>query len=240
MLRRQFREGLELHDRAVQLIPDRWCPYYCKAFIYLNWDGDTVRASRFLEELPPEIPLENRPPINYPWVLAEMFDGNYDEALRRLESGDATVYQFGGFFLPKDLLIAKVHRLRGAHDLARKHFDRARAVLESKAAENPSDDRLHGPLGIAYAALGRRDDAVREAALVLEHGGNRGFTAGDRFHELAQIHLLLGNRDEAVEYLERVLNAPSFFAAPSVGIDPTWRDLKDHPGFVSLLEEHGG
>ena len=101
--------------------------------------------------------------------------------------------------------------------------------------------RLRGPLGVAYAGLGRRDDAIREAALAIElHGKFRGQTAGWRFRDLAQIHLLLGDRDKAVEYLERVLNSPSFFAAPAMKIDPLWRDLRDHSGFVAMLEEHGG
>jgi len=240
LIRREFREALELHDRAVQLIPDRWCPYYCKATIYLNWDGDTERARRFFEELPPDMPLENQPPINYPWFRTEMFDGNYDEALRRLESGDETVFQFMYFFIPKDLLIAKIHRLTGSSDLAHKHYAAAREMLERKIAEDPSDERLHGPLGIAFAGLGQRDDAIREEALALElQGKRRGQSVGWRFRELAQIHALLGNRDRAVEYLERMLNSPSFFAAPAVKIDPTWQSLRDHPGFVALLEKHG-
>ena len=221
LARRQFGEALELHERAIQLIPDRWCPYYCKAAIYLNWDGDTERARRFLEQLPPDLPLEDTPPINLTWFWAEMFDGNYDEALKRLESGGETVLQFGQYFIPKDLLIAKIHRLAGSSALEQKHYDAAREMLEKKIAEDPTDERLHGSLGIAYAGLGRREDAIREEALVLElHGDRRGMRAGWRFRELAQTHLLLGNRDKAVEYLERLLNSPSFFAAPAVKIDP--------------------
>jgi TolB-like protein/Flp pilus assembly protein TadD len=239
--RREFREALELHDRALQLIPDRWCPYYCKAAIYLSWDGDTARARRFLEQLPPDLPLEDSPPINLPWFWAEMFDGHYDEALKRLESGDAAVFQFGQYFIPKDLLIAKIHRLAGPADLARQHYEAARQILERKIAEDPSDTRLHGPLGIAYAGLGRREDAVREAALVRDGSARaQGQDRGWRLRELAEIHLLLGDLDQAVEYLERVLNSPSFFAAASVKIDPTWTDLRGHPRFVSMLEDHGG
>ncbi|MCH8139401.1 MAG: hypothetical protein IH926_10735 [Proteobacteria bacterium] len=55
-------------------------------------------------------------------------------------------------------------------------------MLEKKIAEDPKDPRLHGPLGIAYAGLGRRDDAIREAALTIEiHGMHRGHSAGWRF-----------------------------------------------------------
>ena len=89
-----------------------------------------------------------------------------------------------------------------------------------------------------YAGLGRRDDAIREATLTLElHGERRDSSMGERFQEVAQIHMLLGNQDQAVEYLERVLNALSFVSVPALKMDPTWQELRDHPGFIAMLAQ---
>jgi serine/threonine protein kinase/tetratricopeptide (TPR) repeat protein len=238
---RRFREALELHDRALQLIPDRWCPYYCKANIYLNWDGDTIKTREFLESVPADIPLSDNPPINHPWVWVEMFEGNFDAALQRLESSQGEGYEFAYFYTPKDLIVARIHRLTGSPELAREHYDAARALLERKLEEDPEDVRLPAPLGVALAGLGRRTGALAQEIQVLRnHEARPGRAVGYDFRALAELHLLLGQEDKAVSYVERMLSSPSFFAAPAVKIDPTWRDLQDHPAFIAMLEKYGG
>ena len=144
---RDFTEAIRHHDRAIQLAPDRACPYQCKALIYLNWDGGTERARGFLETLPPNVGLEGNPPINYNWVVLDMIDRRYQEALRRLSSGSSEVYEWFAFYVPKDLVAAQIHGLMGRPELERAHYEKARDLLEAKVEEQPKDHRVHGALG---------------------------------------------------------------------------------------------
>ena len=50
----------------------------------------------------------------------------------------------------------------GTRALERGDLSRAIADLEGAAARVPHDAELHNRLGVAYAAAGRRDDAIRE------------------------------------------------------------------------------
>ena len=237
---RRFDEAITYHQRAIHLTPDRACPYYCKVFIYLNADGTTDRARRALAEIPSGVDLEDSPPINYPWVMADIFDGRYEDALERLDSGPSEVYDFLQFAVPKSLLAAQIHTLRGSPEQARRAYEDAAGFLETWIAERPDDMRVRGSLGIAYAALGRRDEALAEGETALEMlGGSQGGDLGERLIELAHIHVLLGEHDTAIDYLERVLATPSPYAAPYLRADPTWEALRDEPRFQAMLSRHG-
>ena len=94
-------------------------------------------------------------------------------------------------------------------------------------------------LGIAYAGLGRPDDAVREGKLGMEMiGKRRDEPLGFRLKDLAQIYAMVGNHDEALKTLDRLLSVPSHFSVGFLKIDPTWNSLRDHPGFLALLQKY--
>ena len=56
---------------------------------------------------------------------------------------------------------ARLYR-SGTRALERGDLPRAIADLEGAAARVPHDAELHNRLGVAYAAAGRRDEAIRE------------------------------------------------------------------------------
>ena len=220
---------------------DRSCPYFCKALIYLRWDGGTERARRFLEQLPRNIGLEEVPPINYDWVTVDMIDGRYQEALNRLDQESLKVYDgVSQFYIPKDLLAAQIYGLLDLPELEKAHYEDARDLLEAKVRERPEDARIRSSLGIAYAGLGRRKDAIREGNQGLKLlDGSKAVGLGYRLKDLAQIYLIVGNYEAAIDQLEHLLSVPAWFSAAYLKIDPTWNSLRDHPRFLALLEKYG-
>ena len=71
----------------------------------------------------------------------------------------------------------------------------------------------HSFLGMVYAGLGRKDDAIREGemavqALPISKDWERGL---DRVVALAQIYLMFGDHDGAIEQVEIALSHRSFF-----------------------------
>jgi serine/threonine-protein kinase len=236
---RDFPEAIRYHDKAIRATPDRACPYFCEVRIYLNWDGDTGRAREVLEGLPADMGLEEEPPIAYPWVLAELIDGDYEAALERLGAGPSKAYSFRQFFIPKDLLYGQIYRLMGQEERAREHYDSARKMLEAKLEDSPEDHRLRGSLGIAYAGLGRKEDAVREGRIGRKTvESSRAEIRGERTKELAEIYTMVGEYELALEQLEDLLSRPTFYAVALLRVDPTWRELRPLPGFQAMLERH--
>jgi Flp pilus assembly protein TadD len=107
--------------------------------------------------------------------------------------------------------------------------------------ERPDDARLYGALGIAYAGLGRREEAIRAGRkgvelLPIEREAWRGAT---RVEELARIYALVGEHEAAIELLELLLSRPSQMSVALLRLDPVWDPIRDHPRFQALLKEHG-
>ena len=231
---REFGEALSQHERAIELTPDRSCPYVCTAEILVNSDGNTQRARRFLEQIPAVIGREAQNPINRTWVTIDMMDGRYQEAIDRLSEGTNDAYEWAGYYISKDQLLAQLYGFLEQPNLERTHYEAALELLEAGVEERPEDPRLHASLGVVYAGLGRREAAEREVQLArrLLRGERDG---GYQLMALAQIYVMLGEYDAAVDELEGLLSIPSFFTANHLRLDPTWDPLRGHQRFQELL-----
>ena len=101
---------------------------------------------------------------------------------------------------------------------------------------------FHSQLGITYAGLGRKEEAIREGKKALElrqvflaredslGGGRAGWVK-----DLAVIYTMVGEQDAAVDLLEYLLSIPSLVTIPVLRLDPTWPPLRNHPRFKKLL-----
>ena len=114
-------------------------------------------------------------------------------------------------------------------------------LLESKVRDAPDDARFHGSLGIAYAGLGRKADAVSEGkrALALLPIAKEAYRGAFHVEEMARIYVMVGERDAAVEQLEYLMSIPFDLAAPGLRLDPAWDALRDHPRFQKLVGGSG-
>ncbi|HVS61971.1 MAG TPA: protein kinase [Thermoanaerobaculia bacterium] len=236
----QYQDSIRLHERAIRLAPDRTCHYYCEVEVLLMMDGETAGARRFLEAIPRMVDLEMPPPVAYYWVMVEMMDGRYEQALARLDSNPAPAYGSPWYFLPKAQLRAQIRGLLGEPDLARESYEEALALALARLERTPRDPRVHGALGIAYAGLGRRADALREGELGLRLiGDSRGDPYNFRLKDLAQIHVLLGENERALDQLARLVATSGFFTPAYLALDPTFAPLRDEPRFRALAGPTG-
>ncbi len=198
----------------------------------MNRDGTTESARRFLEELPEVVELEANPPINYWWVEVNLYDERYDEALARLESGSSDVFEAPWLYIPKPLMAARIHGLAGSAELERSEYETARQLLEASALERPQDGRIQGSLGVAYAG-----QAIRAGELGVELlDGSKGDSWTYRLAQLAQMYVMVGEEERALEVLEELLVGPSHVSRPRLKADPTWAPLRDNPRFQALVK----
>ena len=107
------------------------------------------------------------------------------------------------------------------HGLERAYYDSARLVLETRVRERPGADLLHSQLGVAYAALGRRDAAVQEGkrAVELLPVSKDAFLGPNRVELLAWIYVLVGDYDSAMDELEFLLSVPSDISIPLLRVE---------------------
>jgi tetratricopeptide (TPR) repeat protein len=70
--------------------------------------------------------------------------------------------------LPKGYLQGCIDLVRGDSKSAQKNFETARPAFEKIVADTPQDATRRAQLGLVYALMGRKEDALREAHRALE------------------------------------------------------------------------
>jgi serine/threonine-protein kinase len=125
----------------------------------------------------------------------------------------------------------------GNRQLEQAYYDSTRSIVETRIREHPDDSRYRSALGIAYAGLGRKDDAIREGELAVEllPMSKEAWRGAYRLEDLARIYTMVGEYDAAIHQLEILLAVPSITSVPMLRIDPTWIPLLGHPRFQALL-----
>jgi TolB-like protein/DNA-binding winged helix-turn-helix (wHTH) protein len=219
--------------RSIELTADQHTAYEWKAMNAWLWKGSLADSRAELARMP----RLQRPTVAFGWWLQELCEGHYEEALKSLDllPGEGYVMQFS--FYPKELMQADVYALMGDHMRAREAYDAARVILEREADVRPEDPRIPSALGLAYAGLDLRADAVRlgergrSMSVALRQVPRVGFAAV----ALARIHLMTGDLEAAARLVETLLTTPTHpGAVPLVWLDPRWAPLRDHPRLRSL------
>jgi TolB-like protein len=235
---RRYPEAERSYERAIALLPDFGVLYVELACAYVAWDGTTERARMALARAAQAgaSPGWLGPLLQ---VQFELFDRDYPGALDQLALWERDYLDVIYVFVPRAQLYAQVYGLIGNRELERAYYDSARAVVEVRLQELPADARLHSALGIAYAGLGRVDEAIHEGRIGVELAPlDKDAAMGPyRILELAQIYTMVGEYAAAVEQLEYLLSVPGPHSAAMLRVDPTWDVLRDQSRFQSLLQE---
>jgi tetratricopeptide (TPR) repeat protein len=171
-------------------------------------------------------------------VLVYIFNGDYQKALDRLFIVSSDTINVHAFFVPRALIYAQIYGCISQSKLEKEYYDSARSFLEAKVKEWPEDARVHSSLGLAYAGLGRKEEAIREGKKAVEllpvtRDAWRGLF---RAHDLARIYVMVGEYDAAIDQLEYLLSIPGDISIPLLKLDPTWNPLLDNPRFQKMLK----
>jgi serine/threonine-protein kinase len=136
-------------------------------------------------------------------------------------------------------LKADMYRIEGRIKLERAYLDSARTILESKVRAHPEEANFHMQLGLVYAHLGRKAEAVREGqtATKLLPVTREAYRGANLQAALAMIYATVGMRSEAIERLEHLLSIPSEVTIGLLRHDPRWTVLRGHERFDKLVGE---
>ena len=233
---RNYPEAMRCCDRAISLAPDLPGPYGFKAELYLRWEGSIEKARAVVEEAVKNISSPEEFRIGWQTTFA-VYEGDYQKVLDRLSLKSEDIDSMYSF-IPMDMRRARIYRYMKEDGLAKKYYDEARNILEAKKQEDPNDARFRSTLGIAYAGLGRREDALREGNKAVEllpitREAIRGYY---RRENLAEIYVMVGKFDLAMDQIEFLLSIPGDLSIPLLRLSPAWAPLRDHPRFKKLLE----
>jgi len=235
---RRYDKAEEWFNRALSINPERLTPRLGKVGIPVLSKGNTKEARALLETLP------QHNLTDYMWFTLGMLERNYQEVLDRLASLPYDSFEAQHFYFHKDLAFAAAYYAMKEWSLMRTRAESARIALEEPVRENPGDPRFHASLGLAYAYLGRKADAVQEGNHAVKlHPVLKDATFGPRYLlNLTRIYTVIGEHEKAIDQLESLLSIPSceflwqYVTIPLLRIDPQWDQLREYPKFQRLLQ----
>jgi serine/threonine-protein kinase len=232
-----YTEAERCYDRIISLAPDRAAGYAFKALGYVVRQGRTEKTPELLREALERVDaaelmswfafLHQRVLFRVDDAYQRVLDGL---SARSFESDSAT------YFLAK----AVSYGQRDQPAVEHAYYDSARVVLEAEVQRRPGDASFHGRLGLAYAGLGRKEDAIGQGERAVELLPVARDAASGPMHvqNLAEIYTMVGEYDAAMDEIEYLLTIPSFMSAPLLRVDPLYDPLRDNPRFQALLEKY--
>jgi eukaryotic-like serine/threonine-protein kinase len=234
---RRYEEAIAHWDRVIAMdTVDDPFPRMVRGFNYLrlgNVDSLDAAISR--------IPLASDASgmTTYARYTAHRIMGRHAELLASLDSAGFPISADALIYLPVSLMRAQTLERIGDTTGARSSYEAARSLLEDSVRAHPQDPRMRVALGLAYAGLNRRADAMREARTTMEFvpmadnaPGATAFMGG-----ALEIYARLGEADAAFELIELLLAMPAGreLSVPLLSIDPIFDPLRGDPRFEALI-----
>jgi serine/threonine-protein kinase len=230
---RRYADARPILDTVISLAPDMDAAYALRAW-HSMLAGSLDQARGTLKDAP----RQDHESIALRWTALELQARDYEAALRRLtEAPDVRGFAEG--VLPRTLLEAWVYRLMDREERAQPLFEAARVFLENWVEDEPEDWRARQNLALAYAELGRKADAIREANAASELlPVSRDAVLGPMPRlTLAKVYATVGEHDAAINEVSSLLSIPAYFSVWELRLDPVWDPLRDDPRFKELVGE---
>lgn len=245
---RRFDEAEQNTDKTIELGPHVPGGYLGKARVILGRNGDVEGARRVIQEMSRRVHLadvaQSELGQGFIWTTEErLFPDVFARAFDALESGPieqlrrvqpATV-------ATAHLARAMVFEAMGDRHPAVARYDSAKVHFERLIESNPQSAYVsvyHGNLGRAYAGLGRYDDGMREAeeAVRMMPISRDAIVGAELVTTLAEICMMCGEDERAIDQLETLLYVPSVISAGVLRVDPIWDPIRTNPRFRRLVE----
>jgi tetratricopeptide (TPR) repeat protein len=132
-----------------------------------------------------------------------------------------------------------IARLTNQNDKAWSAFTAARAEQEKVVQAEPNYAQAMCVLGLIDAALGRKEEAIREGRRAVELLPVKKDALGGNVmvKYLAMIAAWVGDKDLACEQLTSAIRRPSDLSYGQLKLLPYWDPLRGDPRFEKILEE---
>ena len=222
---RQFTKAEELADRAIRQFP----PDYDVVSIYRSYCRLGLGK---LEEA--RAVLENAP-VRTVWgtdrlIQLAIFARDLDRASALIATLPAEKKYAG-------LWQGVVAKMRGEEEKAREYYTGAVDHYQKILADRTDDLDVLSGLSLACAALGRKQEAIREAkrALQLTPLVGNALDAPAQMVVLAQVYAQVGEREASLQQLATAVKLP---AGPDYGrlkFEPVWDELRADRKFQEIL-----
>ena len=209
LLIRDWKATGQAMDHLLEISPDAVQVRIQRAYVAYLASGSTAQIKSTLAGIPANIDPDGQ--VTFARWDVSLMNRDPAGALKALASTPLqTITTADGSPVPKVYLQACAELAGGDETRAKADFEAARPAIEQTAASSPNDPFRRGHLGLLYAFLGRKEDALREGRRVVEiRPRSRDLVDGSAAEAfLCLIYGRLGMADEALPLIERMLTEP--------------------------------
>lgn len=212
-----------------------------RVFNVLMWKADPAPLRAALAALTPgtEAYAANAAAMYFERLLAHDYPG----AAKVAETDKADDWSDpNNIVLPRRLYLAWALQSAGDTAKAAALYDQVAARARAALVDRPDDADQHLALAFAYAGLGRKAEAAAEGdrAVALMPIAEDHLTGPDMLGHQAQLYMRLGQTDQAIELIGRVMSmrAGIVLTGALLRLDPIWDPLRGDPRFKALLQKY--
>ncbi len=233
---RRTADARQTFDAVLTLAPNNLALLEEKAMTYLQ-EGELAGARSALKAVPREIePTALVAYVAYYWDLVWVLDQGQRDLLLRL-----TPSAFDDDRGAWAICLTQAYALMRDEANVRKYADIARAAFVEQLEAVPDDPQRHALVGLSFAYLGRKSEAIRQAERAVELLPISMDAYGGAYiqHQLVRVYILVGEHEKALDSLEPLLKVPYYLTPGWLAIDPNFALLKGNPRFEKLLKSKG-
>jgi TolB-like protein/tRNA A-37 threonylcarbamoyl transferase component Bud32 len=236
---RRYKEMATTLDSVLTIAPNDVPSRVRRAWVDLEWRADPKPLHTMIETILAEDP-NAAPHVADRWfvlALREHDPATAQRALAAMPADGGECYDENIPF-PSGWCEGLAARLRGDEPAARAAFTRARRELEQMMRDQPDYAAGLCALGVIDAALGNKEDAIREGerAVELIPVGKSALDGPMLIQYLAVIHAWAGDKDRALGQLAKAAKLPgSHVTYGHLRLNPIWDPLRGDPRFEAII-----
>ena len=235
MLRR-YQDAATALDRALQISPNDSGLRVTRAELPLAQLADSKPLHLAIESIVGADP-QAASGLCDEWLFLALCERDFEAADRALAAMTPQGYTYEGIHFRRSWCRALVARTRGDVDAARIAFISARDEVEQGLRDEPDEGPSLCVLGMIDAALGRKEQALREGRRAAELLPVRKDSINGALvaEYLAVTYAWTGEKDAAIEQLSTVVKVPGDVSYGQLRLHPFWDSLRDDPRFEQIV-----
>ena len=210
-----------------------------RACVELNWKADTRPLHQLIDDIRATNPAA-MPQIAPSWLACALAERDVAAAKEALLASDEGPLGVDAVHFPRPFVEGVIARMANDEHKAQLAFTAARAEQEKTVQAQPDYGPAWCVLGVIDAALGRKEEALREGRravelLPVEKDSVNGL---HMIEYLAMIAAWVGEKDLACEQLATAVRCPSSGLDLSYGelkLMPLWDPLRGEPCFEKIV-----
>jgi TolB-like protein/Flp pilus assembly protein TadD len=235
---RRYPEARRLYQQALTILPNDPFVSFLLGFNSFAQTGDAADWRKPLQVVAQQ-GSEAARAVAFPMLVCSWMQRDKSEAEKALAliPAEGIANSFEEASVPREFCVGRTAWLFSNKELAQTALTAARTIFERTTREQPDYAQGWSYLGLTDAMLGRRDEAIQEGKRACEilPFTKDSWVGPVWISNLTAIYTWCGDKDAALEQLEKSVKLPTGITYGELKTSPDWDPLRGDPRFEKII-----